>query len=399
MLTAPSTKYLFTLFQFLNGIVLGLVLSQIVSRSWTGETCAKAAAAGTWLSPSSEHIDSENYFLVIIVMTSPRNLEYRNTMRETCLHVKPRKIEKSDFQNNIFIPNVKENMFLEFESIVDQKRQLKTYLELLEKTKIPNIKVSDLKIKHVFAIATLDLDPKILSELNSEQRLHNDLYLIEDIKDSHTNLTLMLRKSIQKMERTTPNFKYLLKSDDQVYLQLGLLTEDLIQYDKKLQAMQRKKETNENLQLYWGYFSGQTFIERKGKWEENDYTLCCRYLPFASGSYILSKGLISYIAKHAEKLNHYRNDAAAIGTWLSPFRNIHRRHDLRFDVAHVPKNCKPLGHFVFHQNAFEDFTVFKGGIDCQKLISSQILKHPNQYFYDWKISPINCCNNKSDIKV
>lgn len=58
-----------------------------------------------------------------------------------------------------------------------------------------------------------------------------------------------------------------------------------------------------NMSLYWGYFHGNAKIKTSGKWKESDWIVCDRYVPYAlGGGYILSKSLITYMARNADQL-------------------------------------------------------------------------------------------------
>lgn len=367
-----------------GAFVVGFVLSQILSRTFCGFNDLVVI----------EKVDKESYLLLVLVLTAPKNFQHRAQMRETWLTLRPRIDNRSEYQENIFIPRKKENLFLEVESIDDQRKQLRVYQKLLTSSTIPNIKVPNLKIKHLFAVGTLGLDPKLISELNAEQGVFNDLLLLDDHKESYFNLTLKLIKSVQKLERTTPKFKYLLKCDDDTYVKLNLMAEDLIHYDTKLKEKKKSFETNDKLELYWGYFSGRSNIKTAGKWQEKDFSLCDHYLPYAlGGGYVLSKGLVTYIANNSETLNLYKSEDSSVGTWLSSFRHIHRRHDVRFDTAYIPRDCKPH-HFVLHKRTIKDMKMIFNGKDCYKEISYKDRKQLEEYFYDWEKLPTRCCDNK-----
>lgn len=380
-----TSRQLLKILQMLGAFLAGVVLSQIFSRTFCGLNELSAR----------EQIDNESYLLLILVLTAPKNFEHRAQMRETWLTLRPRIDNRTEYQESIFVPKLKENLFLEDETVDHQKKQLETYQKLLTSSKIPNIKVPNLKIKHLFAIGTHGLDPNVLSELDAEQKVYSDLLLLDDLKDSYFNLTLKLVKSMQKLERTSPKFKYLLKCDDDTYVKLNLMSEALIHYDTKLKDMKKKLATNDKLQLYWGYFSGRSSIKTTGKWQEKDFNLCDHYLPYAlGGGYVLSKGLVSYIAANGDSLNLYKSEDISVGTWLSPFRHIHRRHDVRFDTAYIPRDCK-AHHFVLHKRTVKDMKMIFDGNDCYSEVSYKDRKQLVEYFYDWQKNPLRCCDNKA----
>lgn len=366
----------------LSAFLLGLIISNIFGQSFCGMK-------------NDEKIDSESYLLVVLVLTAPKNFEQRTTIRETWLNLRPRIVNGSDYRHDItYVPKIQKNSFLEAESIDHQKKRLQNYQKWL-KSNIPNVKVPDIKIKHLFAIGTLGLDESLISEITSEQKVFNDLLILEELEDSYRNLTLKLILSLQALNRTTPNYKYLLKCDDDSYVKLDLLSQDLIQYNTKFHMMRKQKTTLDNLELYWGYFNGRANIKRSGQWQEVNYNLCDHYLPYAlGGGYVISKNLVTYIATNGENLNRYGSEDISVGTWLSPLRNIHRRHDLRFDTAYMPRKCKNY-HFVLHKRTPKDIREIYNGSSCFSEVSYDANKRPVEYFYDWGQPPIKCCDNRS----
>lgn len=363
--------------QMLGAFLLGVVLSQIVGQTLCGHKIV-------------EEIDGQNYLLVVLVLTAPKNVDQRNAMRETWLSLRPRQMNGSNYQNYaIFIPRVLPNSFLELEDVEQQRSHLKNYQKWVATSSLPNIKVPNLKIKHLFAVGTQNLDTSVHKQLEAEQKVYNDLMLIDDLQDSYKNLTLKLVKSMQKLNRTIPNFKYVLKCDDDSYVKLDLLSQDLLQYQAK-----QKSLSQDPLELYWGYFHGKANIKKVGQWQEVNYNLCDRYLPYAlGGGYVLSRNLVQYIATNGDNLNRYGSEDISVGTWLSSFRNIHRRHDVRFDTAYMPRKCKNY-HLVLHKRTPKDMREIAGGDRCFSEIEYEASKRPIEYFYDWSQSPMKCCDNK-----
>lgn len=363
--------------QMLTAFLLGVIISQIFGQSFN-------------LKVAEEEIDDQDYLLVVLILTAPQNVEQRNTIRETWLSLRPRQINASE----IFVPRTLQNSFLELETIEQQKTYLSSYEKWLTSVDVPNVKVPNLKIKHMFAIGTQSLADEVMENVASEQRVYNDLLLLDDLQDSYKNLTLKLIKSMQKLNRATPNFKYVLKSDDDSYVKLDFLAQDLIQYNSKLRQLKRDKETLSSLDLYWGYFNGRANIKKSGQWQEVSYNLCNHYLPYAlGGGYVLSKNLVKYVAENGDNLNRYVSEDISMGTWLSSFRNIHRRHDPRFDTAYMPRKCQNH-HMVLHKRTPADMREIHAGNLCFSEVTYDAKKRPIEYFYDWTQSPMKCCDNK-----
>jgi galactosylxylosylprotein 3-beta-galactosyltransferase len=369
--------------QMLSAFLLGVIISQLFGQTFCGIK-------------SVEEIDDQSYLLVVLILTAPKNIEQRETMRDTWLSLRPRTFNGSNYQKDItFVPRVLPSSFLEAEGVEQQKTNLHNYQKWITTTSVPNVKVPGIKIKHLFAIGTFGLENDVMNHIKSEQKVFNDLLLIDDLQDSYRNLTLKLIKSMQKLNRTTPNFKYVLKTDDDSYVKLDLMTQDLIQYESKVKVMKEKKQTLNNLELYWGYFVGRANIKKSGPWQEINYNLCDSYLPYAlGGGYVLSKNLVKYIAEYGDNLSRYGSEDVSVGTWLSPFKNIHRRHDLRFDTEYMPRKCKNY-HFVLHKRTAKDMREIHAGDSCFSETAYGARKRPREHFYDWTQSPTKCCDNKT----
>lgn len=364
--------------------LLGVIISQIFGSTFCG---LKAV----------EEVDNQSYLLVVLVLSAPQNYLQRDTIRETWLNLRPDQLNGTEYRSEIiFVPRSLPNSHLEIESVERQGIHLAKYQKWLKADKPKSIKMANIKIKHLFAIGTQGLaDDEIMGHINAEQKVFHDMLLLDDLHDSYKNLTLKLVKSLQKLHVTTPNMKYLLKCDDDSYVKLNLLAQDLVEYDSKLHEMKQKKQTLENLELYWGYFNGRANIKKSGQWAEANYHLCDRYLPYAlGGGYVISKGLVTYIAEHGDNLNRYGSEDISMGTWLAPFRNIHKRHDVRFDTAYQPRKCKGY-HIVLHKRTPLDIRQVFEGETCYSEVDYEVSKRPVEYFYDWSQSPMKCCDNYS----
>jgi galactosylxylosylprotein 3-beta-galactosyltransferase len=182
--------------QMLSAFLLGIVISQLFTSSLL--TFEKR-----------EIIDDKNYFLVILVLTSPTNFERRLAMRETWLNLRPREVN----ENYELIVSINGSDSLEI-----QKKNLENFKQFLNVKNEKNLKLLNYKIKTFFSVGTLDIDQKIKSELINEQEVYHDLLILEDLKDSYQNLTLKLMKSIKKINEVLPNFKYLIKVYDDTYV-------------------------------------------------------------------------------------------------------------------------------------------------------------------------------------
>lgn len=365
--TRKSSKVL----QMLLAFIFGIIISQLFSSS-------------LFAFEKSEIVDEKSYFLVILVLTSPTNFEHRNTMRETWLSLRPREVNES---YDIIVP------INGIDSVEIQRKNLENYKSFINTKSSNNLKMLNFKIKTFFAVGLVDLDFKIKRQLEDEQEVYHDLLLLDDLKDSYGNLTLKLIKSIKKINEILPNFKYLLKVDDDTYVKLDQLTLDLVNYDKLKPSIRSTEKSFKKPQreLYWGYFNGRANIKTSGPWQESSYNLCDRYLPYAlGGGYLISQNLSKFIAQYSDQLSIYKSEDISMGTWLSPF-DIHKRHDVRFDTAYMPRKCKNY-HIVMHKrNAEEMRKIFDDSFKCD----DGNAKRPIEYFYNWSERAGKCC----DIKV
>lgn len=124
--------------------------------------------------------------------------------------------------------------------------------------------------------------------LNAEKLVHNDMLEV----DEEEGYKLLTRKVIASFSSIRDiNFDYLLKCDDDSFVNMPLIVNELEHMPKK--------------RFYWGYFDGNAHVKKRGKFKETEWTLCDRYLPYAlGGGYVLSKDLIIYIVKNRDYLRY-----------------------------------------------------------------------------------------------
>lgn len=215
----------------------------------------------------------QNPPLIILIISSPQNLDRRTAIRETWLTL----------QNK-----------------------------------------NDVKIKHFFVIGSVLLNTDSMLHLSSEQSKYSDL-LILPVEDKYSTLTRKVLHSFVWLDEQLSyglNFTFVLKCDDDTFIRTDLLQLDIknflpkystnfnsnyklhLNLSKSIFSLQSGGlNSDKPNNLYWGYFNGNANIKTKGKWKENDWILCDRYLPYAlGGGYILSRGLVSYLARNNEDL-------------------------------------------------------------------------------------------------
>ncbi|XP_044751522.1 beta-1,3-galactosyltransferase 6 [Coccinella septempunctata] len=317
----------------------------------------------------------KNPELIILILSAPNNIERRKVIRKTWLSL---------------IPPDQEN-------IRDSKK---------------------FKVKHFFAIGHLALNKDQLKEIEKEQYEYNDILFIP-IQDSYANLTLKVLKSFEWLNEQYDyglGFKYVLKCDDDSFVRLDnfiheLKHIELLYLKTKLSSVQKmsaqnnspylrinlqinSNETKNNLSLYWGYFDGRATMMRKGKWKDQNWIACDKYILYAlGGGYILSKRLITYIAKNADYLRLFNAEDVSVGFWLSPIDNILRIHDIRFDTEWTSRGCQNF-FLISHNIQPEKMQEMISNIKSHKVLCSSPHLKRNFYHYNWSVPPSQCCKTK-----
>lgn len=341
---------------------------------------------GQHCEPSGRIYEPEkSYFLMLLIVSAPGNVERRNAIRESYLNLRPRMLNESYEDEVIHVPTYDERGQLVLESVQKQREALEAY-QLWRQKKIKNIKVINFKVKTLFAVGTHGLSRSERKVIYEEHRVYNDMLELDDLQDSYANLTTKVVRSMSHVDAIY-DFKYLMKLDDDTYVKLDLFSEDLLSYYEKLHRLRANHPKPP--ELYWGYFKGAATIQQRGQWKESNYKLCDRYLPYAlGGGYVLSKNLVSYIATYGPTLTDYKSEDMAVGTWLAPFGNIHRRHDVRFDTAWMARKCQDY-HLVLHKQTAHQMKQLYDGEPCTNDHDQQ--QRPKEYFYDWNAPPTQCC--------
>lgn len=345
---------------------------------------------------AQRNISTSSIFLVIIILSAPKNTDQRNTIRQTWLNLKPKIGETpNDYFNSNSI-EFDENGFLHHDSIYQQSSLLNAFKEKMSKSIYKPLK-KDLIIEtlHYFAIGNENLPFIESNKLRKEHAKYNDLLLINDLTDSYANLTLKLLKTIQAVSNVE-SFEYLLKTDDDTYVKLDYMLEDLHQYDKSIKRGQSIVNSIKP-ELYWGYFNGRATVKTRGHWKELNFNLCERYLPYAlGGGYVISKNLVFYIAQNHRTLSRYVSEDISMGVWLSPLRNVYKKHDVRFDTAFMPRTCQNY-HIVLHKRTPTHMRdIYRGFLCTFKQANDTTVHRPAEYFYDWNLSQAHCCDTLVD---
>ena len=237
-------------------------------------------------------------------------------------------------------------------------------------------------VKFVFTIGTLGLSDSDSTSLHRESNQHQDMLLLPDLKESYYNLTRKLLHSLVWVDSNV-EFSYLMKCDDDTFVLLDPLVKEL-----------SKRDSSNS--LYWGFFDGRATAKRKGKWVEQDWFLCDKYLPYAlGGGYVMSADLVHRIAVNADGLQLYNAEDVSMGVWLSSFR-AERRHDVRFNTEFVSRGCNNQ-YLVSHKQSVQEMQQKHANLQQYSRQCSSEYQVRLSYEYDWTVAPSKCCQRTKGI--
>lgn len=168
-----------------------------------------------------------------------------------------------------------------------------------------------------FVVPGKGLPEKTLKQLTEESATFKDLVVFLDAKELPQSVKLLYEFAWAEQ---AINYLYLMKTSEQFYVRTKELVEEL----KKMQS---------NTMVYWGYFEGRRRPTDKGKHPEPDWFLCDTFIRYAHvGGYIVSRPVVKRLLSVAKYLQLYNNEDVAVGTWLSPYKDINWKHDVLFDT-------------------------------------------------------------------
>ncbi len=167
----------------------------------------------------------------------------------------------------------------------------------------------------VFSIGISGLSDSTLNDLTKEQDKFGDLVLLDSVIESYSNLTNKVLRSFVVADLKY-KFSYLIKCDDDTYLALDVIVEEL-----------RRRTSRKS--YYWGKMFEGSHMQTTGKFAEKKWFLASTYIPYALGAaYILSGDLVKKIAQNSQSLMQYHNEDVSVSVWISPF-DVERQHDRR----------------------------------------------------------------------
>ncbi|KAI1301548.1 Beta-1,3-galactosyltransferase 6 [Halotydeus destructor] len=234
------------------------------------------------------------------------------------------------------------------------------------------------RVKHFFAIGTLELDSNDLEQLATEKEQFGDLLLFPQVKDTYSGLSHKLLASIRALNSRNA-FHFMMKVDDDSFVRVDALFDELVQRE-------------DSTKLYWGYFAGNSQVKKAGKWSERTWFLCDTYLPYAvGGGYVLSSDLVNYVATNGHLLQLYNNEDVSLGTWLAPL-DINRHHDQRFDTWWKSRGCSN-DFLITHKQSPADMRLKYTNLQTTGKLCL-VEKFISGHEYDWKALPSKCCSKE-----
>lgn len=237
-----------------------------------------------------------------------------------------------------------------------------------------------------FAIGVKSLDISTREKLERENTVHKDMLLLSTVSDSYQGLTNKVLEAMIWVDKTV-DYEYLLKVDDDTFVRVSNLMSQLHHKPKE--------------RLYWGFFDGRANVKQGGKWQESDWNLCDKYLPYArGGGYVLSSDLVHFIASNHELLQQYLSEDVSVGTWLAPLK-INRHHDQNFDTEFVSRGCLN-SYIITHKQAVPNIRELYSNLNSLGRLCKTESVLRGSYEYNWSYPPSKCClrpSVKSDVNV
>ena len=238
-----------------------------------------------------------------------------------------------------------------------------------------------------FVIGTLQLNSSQMDMLLAEEALNHDILILNDHYDAYNTLTMKVLQSLTWINDNL-NYSYVLKSDDDCFARLDLIEEELTR---------RSSEKG----LYWGFFVGNHFPHSSGKWKEDRWFTCDKYLPYAlGGGYVLSADVVRKISLLSDMMMIYNNEDASVGAWTSAL-DIERKHDFRFQsiICGPIFRCACDNKLLLITLDYDTIgTMYK--MDKRLKANQTICEHEKRernFCYDWNTVPSKCCSETCSV--
>ncbi|XP_050520863.1 beta-1,3-galactosyltransferase 6-like isoform X2 [Daktulosphaira vitifoliae] len=232
-------------------------------------------------------------------------------------------------------------------------------------------------IRVLFILSKNQHNISLKNMLENEKSIYNDILEV-NVPETYNSLSIKLLEALKHIDNL--DFQYLLKCDDDSFVDLTGIVQELNKLPKK--------------KLYWGYFNGIANVKKSGKWKESEWILCDKYLPYAlGGGYVISKDLVSYIIKNQNYLSLFISEDVTVGAWLAPL-NITRKHDRRFDTEFKSRGCNNK-YLITHKQSPGVMRLYWSRIQNTGKMCENEYKKFNSYEYNWTVLPSKCCLRNS----
>lgn len=275
-------------------------------------------------------LKSHKAFLVVAVISAPRNAERRRAIRETWLNL---------------------------------EKQLRS------------------EVIHFFVVGRKGLHAETLESLEAESAENKDVLLLPNVEDSFDQLTTKVLATFLQLHKSV-DFSYLLKVDDDSFVVVDKLHDEL-----------KHTNYPSGLYWGFFDGRGPVMRGEKEKYRETEYFLCDLYIPYAlGGGYVLSANIVGFLAANAAMLRPYRAEDASVGTWLAPLK-IHRVHDTRFDTEWRSRGCANTD-LVSHKQSVEEMRSKQYSLVSRGTLCERETVVRRAYEYNWKVPPSKCCPRK-----
>ena len=237
--------------------------------------------------------------------------------------------------------------------------------------------LSQNKILVRFTIPGLGVSSSQLNNLNQESTKFKDMAVLTESSDQPESETLLFEMiwSTQKHK-----YQYLMKTTDSMYIRISKLNSQVLQ-----------ELVSKQLNAYLGYFEGNGDPKKNDRRPEPDWFLCDHFIRYAhSGGYILSRVLVDRLLAQAKFLHPYNNQDIAVGTWLSPFKDIDLVHNIYFDTEiGKPRGCN--NDLIVFQPANEEVSVVHKRLAATGHCCETEFHNIRPYSYDFFKLPSKCC--------
>lgn len=239
-------------------------------------------------------------------------------------------------------------------------------------------------IKYFFVIGTKNVDQHLKESINDEYNSFQDVLRMENVLDSYKELTSKTLEAFVWLNKNI-KFKYVLKCDDDSFVHVLKLVRLLEEY------------TEDEKQLYLGFFNGHARVQKSGKWKESNWVLCDFYLPYAlGGGYVLDEGLVKFIAKNSKDLELYVSEDVSVGSWLATNRHINRVHSYRFNTEISSRGCSN-SYVVSHKHTDTELKNLYNNLREFGKMCKEELKIRSSYNYNWTVPPSKCCQRTDQL--